>query len=138
MIPKVKIGTDICKIKRIRSVYEKYGSRFLNRVLTEEEKKYVTSNERMLIPRLAGRFASKEALSKLLGTGLRGVYFKELEILREPSGKPKVVLHKRALEKANKDKLVNFEISISHEEDFAVAFVVAVQDTALSSQDSEN
>ncbi len=124
--PKVKIGTDICQIERYRSVYEKYGDRFLKRVLTENEYKYVTSNERNLVSRLTGRFAAKEATSKVLGTGLRGVYFKEIEILREPSGAPKLVLHGRAAKKAKDLNLVNFEVSISHEKDYAIAVVIAV------------
>ena len=124
--PKIKIGTDICQLNRVKSIYKKYGKRFLKRVLTEKEIKYVTSNMKSLIPRLAGRFAAKEALSKVLGIGLKGIYFKEIEIIREPSGAPKVVLHKRGLKLAEKKKLTNFEVSISHEKDFAIAIVVAV------------
>ena len=124
--PKIKIGTDIVEINRVQSAYKRFGKRFLKRVLTEVEIKYVTSNSKSLIQRLAGRFAAKEATSKVLGTGLRGVYFKEIEIIREPSGAPKIVLHKRALKKAKEKRLTNFEVSISHERDFAVAIVVAL------------
>lgn len=124
--PKVKIGTDICKLDRYQAAYEKYGERFLKRVLTANELIYVTSNKRNLISRLAGRFAAKEATSKVLGTGLRGVYFKEIEILREPSGAPKLVLHSRAKKRAEDKKLSNFEVSISHEKDYAIAVVLAV------------
>src|SRR3989338_155813 len=88
-IPKIKIGTDICQINRVQSVYKRYGGRFL-------------------------------------GTGLRGVYFKEIEILRESSGAPKIVLHKRAKLKAKEKGLSSFEVSISHERDFAIAIVVGV------------
>ena len=126
LLPTVKIGTDICQLNRVRSVYKKYGKRFLKRVLTEKEMKYVISNPKNLIPRLAGRFAAKEALSKVLGIGLRGVYFKEIEIVREPSGAPKIVLHKRAIKLTTKKKLTHFEVSISHEKEFAIAIVVAV------------
>ena len=123
--PAVKIGTDICQINRIKSVYNRYGKRFLNRILTKNELKYVTSNKKSLVNRLAGRFAGKEAASKVLGTGLRGVYFKEIEILRESSGAPKIILHRRAKLQASKKYLTNFEISISHDRDFAIAVVVA-------------
>ena len=125
-LPNVKIGTDICQINRIKSVYKRYGRRFLKRILTENEIKYVTSRKKNSMNRLAGRYAAKEAVSKVLGTGLRGVYFKEIEILRESSGAPKIVLHKRAKQKAKEKKLNNFEVSISHERDFAIAFVVGV------------
>ena len=126
-LPKVKIGTDICQIDRIKSAYKHYGKRFLQRILTGNEIKYVTSKKRSLINRLAGRFAAKEATSKVLGTGLRGVYFKEIEVLREKSGAPKIILHKRAKKKAKEEGLVNFEVSISHERDFAVAFVIGIR-----------
>ena len=75
---------------------------------------------------MAGRYAAKEATSKVLGTGLRGVYFKEIEILRESSGAPKIVLHKRAKVTAKKKKLNCFEVSISHERDFAIAIVIGI------------
>src|SRR3989338_2233464 len=122
--PIVKIGTDICQLNRVKSVYKKYGKRFLTRILTENEIKYVTSNTKNLINRLSGRFAAKEAASKVLGTGLRGVYFKEIEILREKSGAPRIVLYKRAKQKAKEKGLANFEVSISHEKEFAIAIVI--------------
>ena len=75
---------------------------------------------------MAGRYAAKEATSKVLGTGLKEVYFKEIEILREASGAPKIVLHKRAKLKAKEKGLSYFEVSISHERDFAIAFVVGI------------
>ena len=125
-LPRIKVGTDICQINRVRSVYKRFGKRFLSRVLTKNEIKYVISDKKNLINRLAGRFAGKEATSKVLGTGLRGVYFKEIEILREKSGAPKIVLYKRAKQKAKEKGLANFEVSISHEKEFAIAIVIAV------------
>lgn len=124
--PIVKIGTDICQIDRVKSMYKRFGKRFLSRILTKSEIKYITADKKNLIPWLAGRFAAKEATSKVLGTGLKGVYFKEIEILREPSGAPKIVLYKRAKQKAKEKKLTNFDISISHESDFAIAVVIAI------------
>ncbi|MBI2996476.1 MAG: holo-ACP synthase [Candidatus Melainabacteria bacterium] len=125
--PQVKIGTDICQINRIKSTYEKLGKKFLEKILTKNEIKYVTSNKKNFIHKLAGRFAAKEATLKVLGTGLDGVYFKEIEILRENSGSPKIVLHKRAKEVARKKRLSNFEVSISHEKDFAIAIVIGMR-----------
>lgn len=124
-LPKIKIGTDICQIDRVKSAYKRFGKRFLKRILTNNELKYVISQKRSLINRLAGRFAAKEAASKILETGLNGVYFKEIEILREKSGAPKIILHGRAKEIANKKGLINLEVSISHEMDFALAIVIA-------------
>lgn len=125
-LPKIKIGTDICQIDRVKAAYKRYGKRFLKRVLTDNEIKYVTSNKRQLINRLAGRFAAKEATTKVLETGLKGVYFQEIEILRQPSGAPRLILHKRAIKKAKEKNLSNFEVSISHERDFAIAIVVGI------------
>ena len=124
--PKIKIGTDICQTNRVKAAYKQFGNRFLKRVLTEGEIKYVTSSKKNLIYRLAGRFAAKEAISKVLGTGLKGVYFKEIEILREKSGAPKILLHKRAKKLAKGKKLFNFEVSISHEKDFSIATAIAL------------
>lgn len=125
-ISKIKIGTDICQIDHIKSVYKRHRTRFLNRILTKNEIKYVTSEKRNFIARLAGRFAAKEATSKVLGIGLKDLYFKEVEILREKSGSPKIVLHKRAKKRAKKLGLINFAVSISHERDFAIAFAIGV------------
>ena len=125
-LPNIKIGTDICQIDRVNFVYKRFGERFLSKILTKNEIKYITSNKKSLINRLAGRFAAKEATSKVLGTGLKGVYFKEIEILREPSGAPKIILHKRAIKKAKEKGLTNFEVSISHERDFAIAIVIGI------------
>ena len=125
-LPRVKIGTDICQINRIKLAYKRFGKRFLQRILTKNEIKYVTSNTKNLISCLAGRYAAKEATSKVLGIGLREVYFKEIEILRELSGAPQIVLHKRAKVKAKEKRLTNFEVSISHERDFAIAIVIGI------------
>ena len=124
--PRIKIGTDICQINRVKSIYKRFGKRFLQRILTKNEIKYVTSNTKNLISRLAGRYAAKEATSKVLGTGLLGVYFKEIEVLRESSGAPKIILYKRAKLKAIEKGLNYFEVSISHERDFAIAIVIGI------------
>ncbi len=125
-LPKIKIGIDICQINRVSLAYKNLGKKFLERIFTNKEIKYITSNKKSLVYKLAGRFAAKEATSKVLGTGLRGVYFKEIEIIREKSGAPKIVLHKRARQKAKEKNLSDFEVSISHEKDFAIAMVIAI------------
>jgi len=121
----LKVGTDICSIERIRKAYERYGERFLDRILTPSEKHYVAGRGKRLVESLAGRFAAKEAVGKALGVGLRGVAWKEIEIGRAPSGAPHVILHGRAKKIAQHLQLSQFEISISHEREYSVAFVVA-------------
>jgi holo-[acyl-carrier protein] synthase len=121
----IKIGTDICSIPRISAAYERFGERFLDRILTAQEKRYVMSQARQSMSRLAGRFAAKEAASKALGTGWHGLYWKEVEVVRLPSGEPTLRLHGRAVEIAKRRGLERFEVSISHEREFATATVVA-------------
>ena len=121
----LKIGTDICSLARIEKAYKKFGQRFLEKVLTENEIEYVTSAPKHLISRLAVRFAAKEACVKALGTGWYGVGFQEIEIGRKKTGEPLVILHNRADQKARELGLSKFQVSLSHEKDFAVAFVVA-------------
>ncbi len=120
----IKVGTDICSLARIRNAYERYGERFLNRILTPAEKNYVLSQAKQTIARLAGRFAAKEAAAKVLGTGWYGLGWKEVEILRQKSGEPLMHLHGRAASIAEKRGLNHFEVSISHEREFATAVVV--------------
>jgi holo-[acyl-carrier protein] synthase len=120
----VKIGTDISSIARISSVYKKYGIRFLKRILTDTEIAYVSSSDKHLISRLAGRFAAKEAASKALGTGWYGLSFREIEVLKKESGEPVLKLHGRANKRASELGCTDWQISISHEREFAIAFVI--------------
>jgi holo-[acyl-carrier protein] synthase len=123
--PVMKVGTDICSVKRITQAYERFGHRFMERILTPQEIAYVTSRKGQMIETLAGRFAAKEAAAKALGTGWRGIGWKEVEIVRHPSGAPQLVLHGRASKRAEALGLTQFEISLSHEREFATAFVLA-------------
>ncbi len=70
------------------------------------------------------RFAAKEAASKVLGTGWHGLSWKEIEVTKHPSGAPALKLHGRAIALAEKIGLTKFEVSLSHEKEFATAFVV--------------
>ncbi len=123
--PLIKIGTDICSIGRVRAAYERFGRRFLERVLTAQEIEYVLSQPPHTIARMAGRFAAKEAAAKALGTGWNGIGFKDIEIVRLPSGAPSLHLSGRAARLAEDSGLEHFEVSVSHEREFAVAFVLA-------------
>ena len=113
-------GTDIIEIARIGKVLNKYGPRFLNRIYTEGEQKYCKGRA----PQLASRFAAKEAVMKALGTGVRGVGCKDIEIKRERGGPPYIELHGRAQTRASKIDLSDISISLSHSNDFAIATVI--------------
>ena len=121
----IKIGTDITSVKRISSAYKRFGQRFLERILTEQEMRYVLSQAPHTVSRVAGRFAAKEAASKMLGTGWHGIGWKEIEISRLPSGEPQLKLHGRAAAIAQSKRLDRFEVSISHEREFAISTVLA-------------
>ncbi|MBI4533848.1 MAG: holo-ACP synthase [Candidatus Melainabacteria bacterium] len=121
----IRIGTDICSIERISSAYDRFGSRFLGRILTASETEYVVSQPAQLASRLAGRFAAKEAAAKALGTGWRGVAWREIEIIHNASGAPGLRLHGRAETLAESRGLKCWEVSVSHDRDYATAFVLA-------------
>jgi holo-[acyl-carrier protein] synthase len=121
----LKVGSDICSVVRIKEAYDRYGEKFLDRILTAHEKLYVLGQKHRLAESLAGRFAAKEAVGKALGVGLRGIGWQEIEILRAQSGAPQVILHGRAKAIAQKLQMDSFEISISHEREYAIALVIA-------------
>lgn len=121
----IKIGTDICSIQRVSQAYARFGVRFLRRVLTEREIDYVLSQPAHVPGRLAGRFAAKEAAAKALGTGWRGIDWKEFEIMNAPSGQPRLTLSGRAAVVAARQGLTAWEVSVSHEREFAIACVLA-------------
>jgi holo-[acyl-carrier protein] synthase len=113
-------GVDIIEIARIREALEHHAGRFLRRVYTDgEQARY---GER--IPELAVRFAGKEAVSKVLGTGFTGISWRDIEILNDARGKPTVTLSGRARERATELGLSHIEISLSHSREYAVAFAI--------------
>ncbi len=113
-------GVDILEISRIRTMVERWGQRFLDRVFTDTELRICKE-----IPeRLASRFAGKEAVMKALGTGTRGISWQEIEIASELSGKPVVNLYGKAREKAESLGLSELAISLSDSREYSIAFVV--------------
>lgn len=134
---KIETGTDLVEISRIGKVYGRWGKRFLERVYTEKEREYFaqTENENLIISEMAARFAAKEAVSKLLGTGLKllgsrtgqGVGWKEIEVLNEPTGKPFVKLYGRAEEVASRNGICDLDISLTHTGELAMAVAVALK-----------
>jgi holo-[acyl-carrier protein] synthase len=122
----VSHGIDMVDCERLSESIEKHGDRFLNRVFTTAELGYCQDRKREL-EHLAGRFAAKEAVLKVLGTGwTNGIAWDEIEILNEPSGRPVVHLHGRCRELADEMHLANILISISHIETHAIASAIGV------------
>ena len=118
-----ELGIDIIKVERIRATLERFGARFSSRVLTPAEAAYVRDRAETF----AGRWAAKEAISKVLGLGVRGVGWREIEIVRLPTGQPSVRLSGRAQRRADQLGMVRIAVSISHERDYAVAVAFGVR-----------
>ena len=116
-------GVDIVEIDRVERAVARGGDRFLNRIYTEAE--IALYRERP--SELAARFAGKEAVMKALGTGTRGVGWRDIEIIPNRRGKPVVVLRGRAQARARALGLDDLAISLSHSKDFAVASVVGAR-----------
>ncbi|ASW44270.1 holo-ACP synthase [Clostridium isatidis] len=114
------IGTDIIEIDRIEKAIEK-NPNFLNKVFTEKEIELFKSKN-MRYEVIAGNFAGKEALSKALGTGIRGFALKDIEILRDHLGKPVVIINDNIKEIIGTEHKIS--ISISHNKNDAVSFVI--------------
>ena len=113
------VGIDIIEIERVRRVLARHPARFLSRVYTREEVAFCRGR----VPELAARFAAKEAVMKALGTGARGLAWREIEILPNRRGKPLVYLHGNAAERGRAIGLRGVDISLTHSHEFAIAAV---------------
>jgi holo-[acyl-carrier protein] synthase len=120
-----ELGIDIIKVDRIRAALERFGDRFARRVLTEGERRYVRNRPE----NFAGRWAAKEAVSKVLGLGVRGVGWRDIEIVRLPTGQPTVQLGGRAADRAEQLGMGRIAVSISHEGEYAVAIAFGIRTT---------
>ncbi len=118
-----ELGIDIIKVDRIRASLERFGDRFTRRVLTESEQRYVRGRPETM----AGRWAAKEAVSKVLGLGVRGIGWRDIEVERLPTGQPAVRLHGRAAARAEQLGMGRIALSITHESDYAVAVAFGIR-----------
>jgi holo-[acyl-carrier protein] synthase len=118
-----EIGIDIIRVQRIADALKRFGDRFTLRVLTPAEAAYVRNRPETM----AGRWAAKEAISKVLGLGVRGIGWRDIEIERLPTGQPAVRLHGRAARRADQLGMGQVAVSISHETEFAVATAYGVR-----------
>lgn len=121
----LRTGVDLIEIERVQRAVEQHGARFLARVYTATERQDCQQR----IESLAARFAAKEAVAKALGTGIwrQGVEWTDIEIVRDPaSGAPHLLLHGAAADHAQQLGLTEWSISLSHDRERAIAFVVAL------------
>ena len=117
-------GIDLVENPRIQQSMERFGKRFLDRVYTAAEQAYCL-RKRNAAESLAARFAAKEAGAKALGTGIsRGVNWLEIEVVREPSGRPTIQFHGRAAELAQHMGVAHIALSLTHTATLSMASVV--------------
>jgi holo-[acyl-carrier protein] synthase len=117
-------GIDIIEVSRIQNSYEKFGDRFLKRILRPDEIAYCFRYRRPA-PFFAARFAAKEAISKAFGTGIGAqLGWQDMEISRHPSGQPYVTLHGVGLELVRRLQAKQIHLSLSHTAQHAAAVAV--------------
>ena len=119
-------GVDIVEIERISEIVKK-NPRFLERCFTENERALFLEKG-MKIETIAAGFAGKEAVSKALGTGIRGFNFVDIEILRDALGKPVVQLLGKARDVAINRQIYRIELSLSHSDHQAIAFAISLSE----------
>jgi holo-[acyl-carrier protein] synthase len=119
-------GIDLIECQRVEQVWRQHADRFLGRILTPAERAYCERMKNSL-PHIAGRFAAKEAVMKVLGTGWRGqVAWTDIEILNDSAGQPHVTLKGYCQEVARKLGISRILISITHTENYAAASAIAL------------
>ena len=123
---KVLLGLDLTEVDRVAGVLERWGDRFVRRVFRPGELSRSRRHPRARAEHVAGRFAAKEAAMKALGTGWRGLAFRDVEIGRDPRGKPTLSFHGRALDRSRELRVASTEVSITHTGTIAAAVVALV------------
>ena len=121
-------GIDIIETDRIRCSVSEHGQRFLDRVFTIAEQEYCTKNRKRYYEHLAGRFAAKEAVLKVLGTGWRGgIAWTDIEVTKDTSGQPRILLTGECLRIATELGIAQWHVSISHIETHATASAIGLR-----------
>ena len=119
-------GIDLVDFPRIEEMIQQHGERFINRIFTADEQAYAEKN-RNRVEKYAGRFAAKESILKLIGTGWRGkIAWTDIEVLNNSSGQPQVTLDGEVKKIADKLGIGHISLSITHTANFAIASAVAL------------
>ncbi|CAN5448208.1 holo-[acyl-carrier-protein] synthase [soil metagenome] len=127
-MPIVGHGIDIIETARIKQSVEEHGDRFLERVFTDAEREYCARSKKRYFEHLAGRFAAKEAVLKVLGTGWRGgIAWTDIDIVAHSSGQPRFVLSGECLRIAERLGIVRCHVTISHIETHATASAIGLR-----------
>jgi holo-[acyl-carrier protein] synthase len=119
-------GIDLVDFPRIEQMIERHGDQFVNRVFTVAEQAYARAN-RNPVEKYAGRFAAKEAVMKLVGTGWRGrIAWTDIEVVNNVAGQPQVTLSGEVKEIAERLNIRQISMSITHTANFAIASAIAL------------
>ncbi len=127
----VGLGTDLTDIRRIEKAFDRFGNAFAKRIFTEGEQAYCNAKPaRKRMSSYAARFAAKEACSKALGSGIRGISWTEMEIVSRPDGKPELILTGNALKRLRDlaGEKGSIHVSLSDEMPYAMATVILSTD----------
>jgi holo-[acyl-carrier protein] synthase len=125
-------GIDLVDFPRIEQMIERHGQRFVDRVFTAAEQAYARRH-RNAVETYAGRFAAKEAILKLVGTGWRGkIAWTDIEVTNNAAGQPQVSLSGEVKEIAAKMKIAQVSVSITHTANFAIASAVALAQSSAA------
>lgn len=114
----IGVGIDIVYLPRIKKILDRFDDRFYKKVFTERELSKVTVSE------IGGKFSSKEAFVKALGTGFRGIRFKDIEVLNDKRGKPFIEINKEVYKRLFDNEKINVHLSISHDGEYANSIVI--------------
>ncbi len=119
----MKTGVDIVEVKRIEKILEKRRDTFYRKLFTQAEIEYIKGKNHNS-KTVAGFFAAKEAVSKVLGTGIGKLAWKDIELLHDKEGRPYININSKIKEILNKQGLKSLDISISHEREYAISFAI--------------
>jgi len=120
-------GIDLVDCPRIEEMIKQHGERFVKRIFTAAEQAYAEANKNR-VEKLAGRFAAKEAILKLMGTGWRGkIVWTDIEVVNNPAGQPEVTLDGEVKKLAEKLGIKHISVSITHTANFAIASAVTLR-----------
>jgi holo-[acyl-carrier protein] synthase len=122
----MRLGFDLVQISRVANSIEHFGEAFKARLFTLGERAYAEQSEAFGADRLAARFAAKEAVIKALGLSEAGISWRDIEVCRQKGGDCEIVLHGRVAELADAAGLSKLLLSLSHDGDYAGAFVTAI------------
>ncbi|MBO4636367.1 MAG: holo-ACP synthase [Clostridiales bacterium] len=129
---KIRTGTDIVAVSRIEKILKNRKDSFLLKCFTDQEREYAESfsSPKRQAEIYSARFAAKEAAAKALGTGLciDGITFLDFEVSRDPNGAPGICFHGRAEEIARGLRIISASLSLSHENEYAVAVCTLLTD----------